>query len=106
MLLGPSGQNIYPEEIEARLCNLPYIAEAVVLMNSNHKLEALVYPDADQVKADGAEAELVAKMEENRKVLNQQLKSYESVLKIHIHETEFEKTPKRSIKKFLYNLEE
>jgi len=106
MLLGPSGQNIYPEEIEARLCNLPYISEAVVLMNSNHKLEALVYPDPDQVKADGIEPELAAKMEENRKALNQQLKSYESVLKIHIHETEFEKTPKRSIKKFLYKLEE
>ncbi len=106
MLLGPSGQNIYPEEIEARLCNLPYISEAVVLMNSNHKLEALVYPDPDQVKADGVGADLAAKMEENRKVLNQQLKSYESVLKIHIHETEFEKTPKRSIKKFLYKLEE
>jgi len=106
MLLGPSGQNIYPEEIEARLCNLPYIAEAIVLMNSNHKLEALVYPDADQVKTDGVKAELVAKMEENRKSLNQQLKSYESLLKIHIHESEFEKTPKRSIKKFLYKLEE
>lgn len=106
MLLGPSGQNIYPEEIEARLCNLPYISEAVVLMNSMHKLEALVYPDPDQVKADGVKDDLAAKMEENRKLLNQQLKSYESVLKIHIHEAEFEKTPKRSIKKFLYKLEE
>ncbi len=105
MLLGPSGQNIYPEEIESKLCNLPYIAEAVVLMNSIHRLEALVYPDSDQVKVDGVEAELAIKMEENRKVINQQLAAYETLLKIHIQETEFQKTPKRSIKKFLYKLE-
>ncbi len=106
MLLGPSGQNIYPEEIEARLVNMPYISEAVVLMNSNHKLEALVYPDADQVKADGVAEKLEARMEENRKAINQQLTAYESLLKIHIHDSEFEKTPKRSIKRFLYKLEE
>jgi long-chain acyl-CoA synthetase len=106
MLLGPSGQNIYPEEIEARLANLPYISEAVVLMNSNHKLEALVYPDTEQVKADDVESELDSIMEENRKVINLQLKAYEALQKIHIHDTEFEKTPKRSIKRFLYKLEE
>jgi long-chain acyl-CoA synthetase len=106
MLLGPSGQNIYPEEIESKLCNLPYISEAVVLMNSNHKLEALVYPDPDQVKADKAEAELEALLEENRKEYNKHASSFETILKIHIHEAEFEKTPKRSIKRFLYKLEE
>ncbi len=106
MLLGSSGQNIYPEEIEAKLANLPYIGEAVVLMNSNHKLEALVYPDSDQLKADGVEQELEAKMEENRKAVNQKLAAYESLQKIHIHQVEFEKTPKRSIKRFLYKLEE
>lgn len=106
MLLGPSGQNIYPEEIEARMLNLPYISEAVVLMNSNHKLEALVYPDIEQLKADGVEAELESKMEENRKAINHQLTAYESLQKIHIHDSEFEKTPKRSIKRFLYKLEE
>lgn len=106
MLLGPSGQNIYPEEIEAKLCNLPYVAEAVVLMNNNHKLEALVYPDYDQAKADKVEAELEVKMEENRKEFNQHAAAYESLLKIHIREVEFEKTPKRSIKRFLYKLEE
>jgi long-chain acyl-CoA synthetase len=105
MLLGPSGQNIYPEEIEARLANLPYISEAVVLMNRDHRLEALVYPDPEQVRADGVEEDLAAKMEENRKAVNQQLASYETLLKIHIHETEFEKTPKRSIKRFIYKLE-
>ncbi len=106
MLLGPSGQNIYPEEIESKLCNLPYIAEAVVLMNSIHRLEALVYPDSDQVKMDGVESELTIKMEENRKAINEQLAAYETLLKIHIQEAEFQKTPKRSIKKFLYKLEE
>ncbi len=106
MLLGPSGQNIYPEEIEARLANLPYISEAVVLMNKDHRLEALVFPDADQVKTGGVEGELEAKMEENRKTVNEQLTVYEKLQKIHIHDTEFEKTPKRSIKRFLYKLEE
>jgi len=106
MLLGPSGQNIYPEEIESRLCNLPYISEAVVLMNSSHKLEALVYPDFDQAKADKVEAELEAKMEENRKEYNHHAAAFETLLKIHILEAEFEKTPKRSIKRFLYKLEE
>jgi long-chain acyl-CoA synthetase len=106
MLLGPSGQNIYPEEIESKLCNLPYISEAVVLMNKNLKLEALVYPDPDQVKADKVEAELEALMDENRKEYNKHAAAYETLLKIHIHKTEFEKTPKRSIKRFLYKLEE
>jgi len=106
MLLGSSGQNIYPEEIESRLINLPYINEAVVLMNSNNKLEALVYPDFDQAKADKVEGELEALMEENRKEYNKHAAAYETLLKIHIHEAEFEKTPKRSIKRFLYKLEE
>ncbi|MDF1575970.1 MAG: AMP-binding protein [Bacteroidales bacterium] len=106
MLLGPSGQNIYPEEIESKLCNLPYISEAVVLMNNKHKLEALVYPDYDQAKTDRVEAELETKMEENRKEYNQHAVSFEKLLKIHIHKSEFEKTPKRSIKRFLYKLEE
>ncbi len=105
MLLGSSGQNIYPEEIESKLINLPYISEAVVLMNKDHRLEALVFPDAEQVKAEGVEGVLEAKMEENRKAVNQQLAAYETLLKIHIHDTEFEKTPKRSIKRFLYKLE-
>ena len=106
MLLGPSGQNIYPEEIESRLINLPYISEAVVLMNSDHRLEALVFPDADQVKEEGVAGKLAEKMEENRKAVNQQLAAYETLLKIHIHDKEFEKTPKRSIKRFLYKLDQ
>ncbi len=105
MLLGPSGQNIYPEEIEARLNNLPYIAESVVLMNDEHKLEALVYPDAEAVNADGVADVLAEKLEENRKLLNKDLKAYEGIVRIHIHEEEFIKTPKRSIKRFLYSLD-
>lgn len=105
MLLGPSGQNIYPEEIEAQLNNLPYISETVVLMNDDHRLEALVYPDMEAAKADGVEDQLAQKMEENRKEINSHLKSYEGILKMHIHEEEFVKTPKRSIKRFLYSLE-
>jgi len=105
MLLGPSGQNIYPEEIEAQLNNLPYISETVVLMNDDHKLEALVYPDMDAAKEDGVEDQLAEKMEENRKEINKHLKGYEGILKMHIHEEEFIKTPKRSIKRFLYSLD-
>jgi long-chain acyl-CoA synthetase len=105
MLLGPSGQNIYPEEIESKLINLPFISEAVVLMNKDHRLEALVFPDMEQAKSEGVD-DLAAKMEENRKAINQQLASYETLLKIRLHDKEFEKTPKRSIKRFLYKLEE
>ncbi len=105
MLLGPSGQNIYPEEIEAKLNNMPFIVESIVLMNDNHRLEALVYLDADQVKAAGVGELLAEKMEENRKELNKQLKAYEGLAKLHIHEEEFAKTPKRSIKRFQYSLD-
>jgi long-chain acyl-CoA synthetase len=104
MLLGSSGQNIYPEEIESQLINLPFISEAVVLMNKDHRLEALVFPDMEQVKLEGVAENLVAKMEENRKAINSHLAGYESLMKIHIHDKEFEKTPKRSIKRFLYKL--
>lgn len=106
MLLGSSGQNIYPEEIESQLNNLPFISESVVLMNKDHRLEALVFPDMEQVKASGVADQLEAKMEENRKEINGHLAAYSSLLKIRIHDKEFEKTPKRSIKRFLYKLEE
>ncbi len=106
MLLGPSGQNIYPEEIEARLANLPYVNESVVLMNDTHRLEALVNPDMEQAKADGVENRLAELMEENRKEINKELASYESLVKIHLHEKDFEKTPKRNIKRFLYSLDQ
>ncbi len=105
MLLGPSGQNIYPEEIEAKLNNMPYVTESVVLMNDDHRLEALVFPDFEQAKADGISDQIKEKLEEVRKEVNKQLKAYEGIIKIHIHNEEFVKTPKRSIKRFLYSLD-
>ncbi|MBN1767444.1 MAG: AMP-binding protein [Prolixibacteraceae bacterium] len=102
MLLGSSGQNIYPEELEARLNNLPYIQECVVIQR-NAKLTALVYPDFEAMKADGIDANsLESIMEQNRQSYNKQVASYEQLSKIEIVSEEFEKTPKRNIKRFLY----
>jgi long-chain acyl-CoA synthetase len=103
MLLGPSGQNIYPEEIEDKLNNMPYVQECVVVQRDS-KLYGLVYPDPDLVKNENlSQSALVEKMEENRKVLNTQLPAYEQITEIIIRDEEFEKTPKRSIKRFLYS---
>ncbi len=99
MILGPSGQNIYPEEIEQKINNLPYVVESVVI-DDHGKLVALVYPDFAFLKQDGKEANKV--MEENLKTLNPQLPGYSKVSEIRIFNEEFEKTPKRSIKRFLY----
>ncbi|MCQ2310265.1 MAG: AMP-binding protein [Paludibacteraceae bacterium] len=102
MLLGPSGQNIYPEEIESKLNNLPYVSESIVIQHEDH-LVALVYPDytaADQNHL--TQDELAEAMENNRKTLNKQLAAYEQVTKVKLYPHEFEKTPKRSIKRFLY----
>jgi long-chain acyl-CoA synthetase len=106
MILGPSGQNIYPEEIEDKLNNMPFVAESLVL-ESNHKVVALVYPDwtaADEINL--GQADLEAIMEENRQNLNKELEAYQAVTKIKLYPTEFEKTPKRSIKRFLYRFNE
>lgn len=103
MILGPSGQNIYPEEIEAKLNNLPFIMESLVL-EKNGKLVALVYPDYEAVDATGVRSEdLPIVMEENRKALNQSVAPYEALSKIQLYPTEFEKTPKKSIKRYLYS---
>lgn len=102
MLLGPSGQNIYPEELEARLNNLPYVQECVIVQRNN-KLTALVYPDYDTMKADNVESNSIdTVMEENRQSFNKQVASYEQLTKIEIVKEEFEKTPKRNVKRFLY----
>ena len=102
MILGPSGQNIYPEEIEAKLANLPYVAECVVV-DRNHKLVALVFPDKEALKADQVdEAQIPAIMAENLKKLNHELPKYESVSEIRLVDEEFEKTPKKNIKRFKY----
>lgn len=106
MLLGANGQNIYPEEIEDKLNSLPMVLECVVIQKGE-KLYALVYPDMEQVKAlKLGEDDLKAIMEQNRKDLNTQISAYEQICGIKIMEQEFEKTPKRSIKRFLYKDEE
>lgn len=99
MILGPSGQNIYPEEIEQKINNLPYVVESVVI-DDHGKLIALIYPDFDALKKDGKDADI--EMKENLKILNPQLPAYSKISEIRIMDKEFEKTPKRSIKRFLY----
>lgn len=100
MILGPSGQNIYPEEIEAKIMNLSYIAECVVT-ERNGKLVAKVYPDQEAVKEDKIE-DLEKEMEENRKKLNSELPRYEQITAFEMVDEEFEKTPKKNIKRFKY----
>lgn len=103
MLLGPSGQNIYPEELEARLSNLPYVAECVVVQREN-KLVALVYPDKDGMHTNNIdENALNTIMADNRKNFNHHVAQYEQLSKIEIVNEEFEKTPKKNIKRFLYS---
>ena len=103
MLLGPSGQNIYPEEIEDKLNNLPFVLESVVVQR-DHKLVALVYPDnSETAKKQLASKNIFEVMESNRKELNKQLPQYSQISMIEVVEKEFEKTPKRSIKRFLYS---
>ena len=102
MLLGASGQNIYPEEIEDKLNTLPYVTESIVIQK-NERLYALIYPDYDEAKKDGLdENALHAQMEQNRKDLNQMINNYEQIAGFKLYQEEFEKTPKRSIKRFLY----
>lgn len=103
MILGSSGQNIYPEEIEAKLNNMPFIMESLVI-ESNGKLIALVCPDYEAVDAEKVDqTRLEELMEENRKMLNGIVASYEAVSKIQLFPHEFEKTPKKSIKRYLYS---
>ena len=104
MILGPSGQNIYPEEIEAILNNLPLVNESVIV-EKDKNLIALVYPDYEIIDAAHlSEVKIKQRMEENRKALNDRLPSYAVVRKIEIYPEEFEKTPTRKIKRFLYTV--
>lgn len=102
MLLGASGQNIYPEEIEARLNNLPFVEESLVI-DRGQKLVALVYPSMEAADAEGIDVEgLQKKMDENLVLLNEQLPAFSRVSAIEIFPEEFEKTPTKKIKRFLY----
>ena len=102
MLLTASGQNIYPEEIESKLNNMPYVSESLIVLQ-NEKLVALIYPDFDEAFANGLHQDDIEKvMETNRNELNAQLPQYCQITKIKIHFEEFEKTAKKSIKRFMY----
>ena len=102
MLLGPNGQNIYPEEIEDKLNSMTLVVESIVVQRDT-KLVALVHPDMDEVKNLGLSMEdLENVMEQNRNGLNEMIPAYEKISEIEIHEDEFEKTPKKSIKRYLY----
>jgi len=102
LLLGPNGQNIYPEEIEDKLNNLPYVSESIIVQQ-NDKLVGLVYPDFDDAFAHGLKTEDMDRvMEENRLTLNTMLPNYSQISKMKVYPEEFEKTPKKSIKRFLY----
>ena len=102
MLLGASGQNIYPEEIEDKLNSMTLVVESIVVQR-DQKLVALVHPDLDEAKNLGFTMEdLEGIMEQNRNGLNQMLPAYEKISEIEIYEEEFAKTPKKSIKRYLY----
>ena len=102
MILGPSGQNIYPEEIEDKLNSLPLVNECLVIQEGN-KLVGLVHPDFDEAKSIGLNRDDIEKiMEQDRQQLNTLVTSYSKVSEIRIQDEEFQKTPKRSIKRYLY----
>lgn len=102
MLLGSNGQNIYPEEIEDKLNSMNLVCESVVIQDGN-KLVGLVYPDFEEARKLGYDkANIMDVMEENRKQVNEQLPAYCRIAEIELHDEEFAKTPKRSIKRYLY----
>lgn len=104
MILGPSGQNIYPEEIEQKINNMPYVAESLVI-DDHGKLVALIVPDMDTATAKGlSTAEVDKIMVQNIKEVNKDLESYSKLSSHRLMDKEFEKTPKRSIKRFLYQV--
>jgi len=105
MILGPSGKNIYPEEIESVINNKDYITESLVISEDN-KLIGLIFPDYEMIKRDNvSDEQLITILEETRKNVNERLPDFMAVSKFRIHPEEFAKTPKRSIKRFLYTKE-
>ena len=102
LLLTSSGQNIYPEEIESKLNNKPYVSESLIILQQD-KLVGLIYPDSDDAFAHGlSQSDLVRVMEENRLELNKQLPAFSQIARFKLYPEEFEKTAKKSIKRFLY----
>ena len=102
LLLTSSGQNIYPEEIESKLNNMPYVSESLIILQQD-KLVGLIYPDSDDAFAHGlSQSDLVRVMEENRLELNKQLPAFSQIARFKLYPEEFEKTAKKSIKKTLF----
>ena len=102
MLLGANGQNVYPEEIEDKLNSMPLISESLIVQRGD-KLVALIHPDVEEVKEmDLSQEELESAMEQNRQQLNEQLPVYSKLQAFELLEEEFQKTPKKSIKRYLY----
>ena len=102
LLLTSSGQNIYPEEIESKLNNMPYVSESLIILQQD-KLVGLIYPDSDDAFAHGlSHSDLARVMEENRLELNKQLPAFSQIARFKLYPEEFEKTAKKSIKRFLY----
>ena len=102
MLLGANGQNVYPEEIEDKLNSMPMVSECIIVQRGD-KLAALVYPDMDEAKNMGfTQSDLENVMEQNRQLLNEQLPVYSKIQDFELQEKEFMKTPKKSIKRYLY----
>lgn len=102
MLLGANGQNVYPEEIEDKLDSMPMVSECIIVQRGD-KLAALVYPDMDEAKNMGfTQGDLESVMEQNRQLLNEQLPVYSKIQDFELQEKEFMKTPKKSIKRYLY----
>jgi long-chain acyl-CoA synthetase len=103
MILGANGQNIYPEEIESKLNNLPFVMESLVV-EKNRRLIACVFPDYEAAGQAGiSQEELPARMDQNKETLNKMIASYEKIAEIRIYPNEFEKTPKKSIKRYIYD---
>ena len=103
MILGPSGQNIYPEEIEDKLNNLPYVSESLIVDSGAGRLVALIFPDLEAAQSQGfTDSDIEKIMDENIRTLNESLPGYSQVQSYRIQQEEFEKTPKRSIKRYLY----
>ena len=103
MLLGSSGQNIYPEEIEAKINNLPFVVESLVIQEGA-KLVALIVPEEEWIKGHNLTDDLLQEFFlKQRQILNKELPAYASISEFRLHKEEFEKTPKKSIKRFLYS---
>lgn len=103
MLLGPSGQNIYPEEIEARLNNMPFIQESIVTDDKENKLIALVYPDYEACDSEGLNKDAIEEaLNKDKQLLNKSFPAFMQISRVIVFPEEFKKTPKRNIKRYLY----